>query len=88
MLWRPLAGWADAIYDWARSVGLEDSVTTVDEISAGDEAAGTGDSRHIALCLTGQHQPASVGTDVPILEVMTGINIHVCHQASMHSCNQ
>lgn len=43
MLWRPLAGWADAIYDWARGVGLEDSVTTVDEISAGNEAAGTGD---------------------------------------------
>ena len=43
VLWRPLAGWADAIYDWARGVGLEDSVTTVDEISAGDEAAGTGD---------------------------------------------
>ncbi len=42
VLWRPLAAWADAIYTWARGAGLEDSVTTVDELSAGDEVAGTG----------------------------------------------
>ncbi|KAK9819282.1 hypothetical protein WJX81_008499 [Elliptochloris bilobata] len=41
VLWRPLAGWADAIYGWARGAGLEDSVTTVDELSSGDEVAGT-----------------------------------------------
>jgi len=45
VLWRPLAGWADAIYGWARGAGLEDSVTTVDELSSGDEVAGTGAPR-------------------------------------------
>lgn len=45
MLWRPVAGWADAIHAWARGAGLEDSVTTVEELSSGDEVAGTGARR-------------------------------------------
>lgn len=34
VLWRSIPEWADAIYSWARSNGLEDSVVTVDEMQA------------------------------------------------------
>lgn len=34
--------WADTIYEWVSSYGLEDSVMTVDELSHGDDTSGTG----------------------------------------------
>ena len=41
MLWRSVAEWADLIYGWARGVGLEGGVSTLEEMSGGDEVAGT-----------------------------------------------
>ncbi len=42
VLWKTHAEWADAIYDWARTFGLNDSVVTIDDLSAGDDVEGTG----------------------------------------------
>ena len=42
MLWMKLEQWADAVYAFARASGLQDSVMTLDELSSGDEARGTG----------------------------------------------
>ncbi|KAK9785780.1 hypothetical protein WJX73_007654 [Symbiochloris irregularis] len=41
VLWHTAEQWADIVYEWARSLGLEGSVTTVDELSTGDEVQGT-----------------------------------------------
>lgn len=41
ILWKTPKEWAAAIYDWARSFGLNDSVFTIDDLSAGDEVQGT-----------------------------------------------
>lgn len=41
VLWKSHAEWADSIYEWARSFGLNDSVMTIDEVSAGDDVEGT-----------------------------------------------
>ena len=43
MLWHTTQQWASLIADWARSLAID--VTTVDEISSGDEAHGTGAPR-------------------------------------------
>ena len=48
VLWKKLPDWAKEIYQWAQSVGLEQSVTTVDEISQGEDCRGTGD---VGLCI-------------------------------------
>lgn len=32
VLWRSIPEWADAIYQWARGCGFEDSVVTVEEM--------------------------------------------------------
>lgn len=40
VLWRPLAGWADAVAAWARDAGMAGQVVTVDELAT-EEAAGT-----------------------------------------------
>jgi hypothetical protein len=42
VLWMKLGQWADAVYAFARELGLQDSVMTLDELSSGDEARGTG----------------------------------------------
>ena len=43
MLWHTTQQWAGLIADWARSLAID--VTTVDEISSGDESHGTGAAR-------------------------------------------
>jgi hypothetical protein len=43
-MWKKLDAWAQAIYEWARSSGMQDSVMTIDELSSGDEVRGTGGS--------------------------------------------
>lgn len=40
VLWHTTQQWASIIADWARSLAID--ITTVDEISGGDEAHGTG----------------------------------------------
>lgn len=42
VLWHSAEQWGDIILLWARSVGMEESVTTIDELSSGDEVQGTG----------------------------------------------
>jgi hypothetical protein len=42
VLWRPLAGWADAVAAWARDAGMAGQVVTVDELAT-EEAKGTGE---------------------------------------------
>ena len=42
MLWKKLEEWAVTVYRFVRELGLQDSVMTVDELSSGDEVAGTG----------------------------------------------
>jgi hypothetical protein len=37
-----VSDWADVIYDFVRTYGLTDSVMVVDELSSGDDVAGTG----------------------------------------------
>lgn len=44
VLWKKLPDWAKEIHQWAQSIGLEDSVTTVEEISQGEDCRGTGDA--------------------------------------------
>ena len=51
ILWHTAEQWADIVYSWARSVGLEESVTTIDELTAGDEVQGTGQCRDFVLGL-------------------------------------
>ncbi|KAK9838829.1 hypothetical protein WJX74_004071 [Apatococcus lobatus] len=41
ILWKRLDEWAAALLEWARSSGMEDSVTTVEELLSGDEVRGT-----------------------------------------------
>ena len=42
MLWKKLQEWADTVYSFVRGLGLQESVMTVDELSSGEEVAGTG----------------------------------------------
>ena len=42
MLWKKLEEWADTVYRFVRELGMQESVMTVDELSSGDEVAGTG----------------------------------------------
>ena len=42
ILWHKLEIWAEMIYEWARASGMQDSVTTLDELSIGDETQGSG----------------------------------------------
>ena len=39
ILWKRLDEWAAALLEWARSSGMEDSVTTVEELLSGDEVS-------------------------------------------------
>eukprot|EP00884_Botryococcus_braunii_P019777 jgi/Botrbrau1/6483/Bobra.0034s0056.1 len=41
VLWKKLGEWADTIYSWVRSQGLESSVMTVEELHSGDEVEGS-----------------------------------------------
>ncbi|KAK9819764.1 hypothetical protein WJX72_002089 [[Myrmecia] bisecta] len=41
ILWKRLDEWAATIHSWARESGLEDMVTTVEELSSGDDTRGT-----------------------------------------------
>lgn len=50
ILWHTADQWADRIYTWARSLGLEESVTTIDDLSSGDEVQGTGRVTVSKLC--------------------------------------
>ena len=42
VLWKKPEGWADTVYSLVRGLGMQESVMTVDELSSGDEVAGTG----------------------------------------------
>lgn len=42
VLWKSLDAWAQTLRQWARSVGMQDSVTTLDDLSTGAEVVGTG----------------------------------------------
>lgn len=42
ILWKSLDAWAQTLRQWARSVGMQDSVTTLDDLSTGAEVVGTG----------------------------------------------
>ena len=53
VLWHSLRQWADLIADWARSFAVD--VTTVEELSAGDEVQGTGEPR--AVCSRPAQRP-------------------------------
>ncbi|KAF5833980.1 ESCRT-II complex subunit-domain-containing protein [Dunaliella salina] len=41
VLWRKVSDWADTIYNFVRTYGLTDSVMVVDDLSSGDDVAGT-----------------------------------------------
>lgn len=41
VLWKTLPEWAQTLYQWARSLGLVESVVTLDEISSGEDSRGT-----------------------------------------------
>ncbi|CAL5228624.1 g11789 [Coccomyxa viridis] len=41
VLWKKLQEWADTVYSLVRELGMQESVMTVDELSSGDEVAGT-----------------------------------------------
>ncbi len=49
MLWKKLQEWADTVYSLVRELGMQESVMTVDELSSGDEVAGTGDHPHVSI---------------------------------------
>ena len=42
VLWKKLEEWANTLYSFVRELGMQESVMTVDELSSGDEVAGTG----------------------------------------------
>ena len=42
ILWRKLPEWAAALHQWALSVGMQDAVTSVEEIIDGEDSHGTG----------------------------------------------
>lgn len=46
-MWKKLEEWADTVYSFAREMGMQESVMTVDELSSGDEVSGTG--QHLCL---------------------------------------
>ncbi len=42
VLWKKMEEWAATVYSIVRELGMQESVMTVDELSSGDEVAGTG----------------------------------------------
>ena len=53
ILWKKLPDWAKDLHQWAHSIGLEDSVTTVDEITSGEDCRGTG-GHALPMCYCAQ----------------------------------
>lgn len=53
MLWKKLEEWADTVYGFVRGLGLQESVMTVDELSSGEEVAGTGEHLQVVFPLEG-----------------------------------
>ncbi|GAB4817881.1 hypothetical protein N2152v2_004927 [Parachlorella kessleri] len=41
ILWKTVPEWSQTIYQWARGLGLVESVVTLDELANGDESRGT-----------------------------------------------
>lgn len=48
VLWKRLPEWADIIYTFAQTYGLDDSVMTVDDLSDSEDTANTGRLRKLA----------------------------------------
>ena len=42
ILWRKLPEWAAALHEWALSSGMQDAVTSIEEIMDGEDSHGTG----------------------------------------------
>ncbi len=42
ILWRKLPEWAAALHEWALSIGMQDAVTSVEEIIDGEDSHGSG----------------------------------------------
>lgn len=42
ILWRKMPEWAAALHQWALSIGMQDAVTSVEEIIDGEDSHGTG----------------------------------------------
>ena len=52
MLWKRLPEWAEIIYTFAQTYGLDDSVMTVDDLSDSEDTANTGSFRNVgASCM-------------------------------------
>ena len=49
ILWKKLPEWAAGLYDWALSSGLQDAVTSIEEIIDGEDSHGTGDTMHVVV---------------------------------------
>ena len=43
ILWKKLPEWAAALHEWALSIGMQDAVTSIEEIMDGEDSVGTGD---------------------------------------------
>lgn len=56
ILWKKMPEWAAALHQWALSIGMQDAVTSVEEIVDGEDSRGTGMSRHM-LALPAPVQP-------------------------------
>jgi len=43
ILWKKLPEWAAALHEWALRLGMQDAVTSIEEIMDGEDSVGTGD---------------------------------------------
>ena len=49
VLWKRLPEWAEIIYTFAQTYGLDDSVMTVDDLSDAEDTANTGSFRNVGV---------------------------------------
>ena len=49
VLWKRLPEWAEVIYTFAQTYGLDDSVMTVDDLSDSEDTANTGSFRKLGV---------------------------------------
>lgn len=42
ILWKKMPEWAATLHQWGLSIGMQDSVTSVEEIIDGEDSHGTG----------------------------------------------
>ena len=62
--------WAAALHEWAMSIGLQDSVTSIEEIMEGEDSHGTG-VRHACSLLTLMASLTSVFAVAAALKAIT-----------------